>query len=198
MNLNEWVKKYNGKSIDWDGVSPYQCVDEVKCYLQECFDVKTKGKGVSAWGDAKDYYLCFNDKSWGGYKKIHDAGFIRIANTPTFVPARGDICVMNNGKYGHVSIATGKGNTKEYYSWDQNWGGKYIHEVKHTYSFFLGVLRPPRVAKTAVNIRSGPGTQYEVLGEIKKGGKCAFLESDGIWGRIGKRQWVATTLFYDV
>lgn len=44
---------------------------------------------------------------------------------------------------GHVAICTGEGNTKEFYSYDQNWNGiKIMQKVKHNYTCVLGVLRP--------------------------------------------------------
>lgn len=191
MTFAEWVKKYNGKQIEWDDVSYYQCVDEVKCYLQEVFGIKTKGRGVSVWGDAKEYYLKFNDKSWAGYSKLHNAGFRRIAKTPEFVPMKGDVCVWNNGTYGHVAVATGEGTTSYFYSYDQNWGGKYMHKVKHSYSFFLGVLRPPHKIKADVNVRSGPGLTYKRVDELKKGEKVIIYSIDGKWAKIGYNRFIS-------
>lgn len=192
MTYRAWVLKYKGKSIDWDDVSPYQCVDAVKCYVQECFGIITKGKGTSAWGDAKNYYLDFESKSWGGYKKFHAAGFVRIRNTPSFVPMQGDVVIWNNGEYGHIGVADGDGNTKKFYSYDQNWGGKYLHLVKHDYDYFLGVLRPPRYIKDDVNIRSGAGVQHRKLGELKKGERVTIYEIKGKWANIGDNRWIST------
>lgn len=198
MTFTAWVQAYNGKKIDWDDVSPYQCVDLAKCYLQEVWGVKTKGRGTSVWGDAKDYYLDFEDKSWGGYKKLHAAGFVRIKNTREFIPMKGDIVVWNNGKYGHIGVANGDGDTDAFYSYDQNWGGKYMHLCYHTYSFFLGVLRPPRTVKAAVNIRAGAGTNYRILGEKKKGEKVTVYEKKGSWARIGDGRWISANYLYDI
>lgn len=191
MTFAEWVKTYDGKKVEWDDVSLYQCVDLAKCYLQEVFNIKTKGRGVSVWGSAKDYYIEFNDKSWGGYKKLHDAGFVRIKNTSDFIPMKGDLTVWNNGEYGHIAIATGDGNTKEFWSYDQNWGGKYMHKVKHTYSFFLGVLRPPRTVKADVNIRTGAGIKYKRIGEYKKGKKVIVYQLKDGWARVGDDRWIS-------
>ena len=76
--------------------------------------------------------------------------FDRIANTPSFVPKKGDIVVWSKsmGGTGHIAIATGEGNTSYFYSYDQNWGYPYepVTRHKHDYSKFLGVLRPKNQA----------------------------------------------------
>lgn len=133
MNYNEFIKIYKGKSFDYDGVSGVQCVDLVKQYLNKVFGIKP-----GSWGNAKDYYEDYNSN------KTLKANFTRIANTPEFVPKKGDIAVWGTGlgnKYGHIAIATGEGTTSYFYSYDLNWNGKTVKKVKHTYKGFLGVLR---------------------------------------------------------
>ena len=134
MNYNEFINEYNGKSFDYDGKSGVQCLDLIKMYLNKVF-----GLTPGAWGNAKDYYENYNNNS------VLKANFTRIANTASFVPQKGDIAVWGAGlgnTYGHVAIATGEGNTSEFYSYDLNWNGKTVHKVQHTYKGFLGVLRP--------------------------------------------------------
>lgn len=133
MNYNEFIKKYLGKSIDYDGISGVQCVDLIKMYLDKVFEIKS-----SAWGNAKDYYENFNNLPLKNY-------FTRIKNTPDLIPQKGDICIWGTGlgnKYGHIAIATGEGTAKQFYSYDLNWGGKTVRRVLHNYTGFLGVLRP--------------------------------------------------------
>ena len=101
-------------------------------YLDKVFGIK-----AGAWGNAKDYYENFNNLPLKNY-------FTRIANTASFVPQKGDILVWGAGlgnKYGHIAIATGEGNTSNFYSYDLNWGSKTVHKVQHNYKGFLGVLR---------------------------------------------------------
>lgn len=142
MNYTEFISKYNGKAIDYDGVAGVQCVDLVKCYLDEVFGVKP-----GAWGDAHCYFDNFNS-----HPELI-ANFDRIANTPEFVPQKGDICVwkssLNSGGWGHIAIATGEGDTTYFWSHDQNWTGKHdpCTKVKHNYSSFAGVLRPKDQSK---------------------------------------------------
>ena len=138
MNYDEFISTYLGKSFDYDGVSGVQCVDLAKMYLDKVFGIKP-----SAWGNAKDYYENFDNLPL-------KSSFTRIANTANFVPKKGDIVVWGTGlgnKYGHIAIATGEGNTSQFYSYDLNWGSKVVHKVLHNYKGFLGVLRPNNQTK---------------------------------------------------
>lgn len=146
MNYSEFISEYNGKSFDYDGVSGVQCVDLIKMYLDKVFGIK-----AGAWGNAKDYYENFNNLPLKN-------NFERIANTPSFVPKKGDIAVFGTGlgnKYGHICIATGEGDTDNFYSYDLNWNGKTVHKVNHTYKGFLGVLRPKDQSKIGGSSSTG-------------------------------------------
>lgn len=131
MNYNEFINKYLGKSIDYDGIAGVQCVDLIKLYLDKVYNIK-----AGSWGNAKDYFINFD-------KLPIKNSFEKIVNTANFVPAQGDICVWGSiiSKYGHVAIATGEGDTKYFYSYDLNWGSKEVRFVEHNYKGFLGVLR---------------------------------------------------------
>ena len=149
MNYNEFINAYNGKSFDYDGVAGVQCVDLIKMYLDKVFGIKP-----SSWGNAKDYYENYNNLPIKNY-------CTRIANTPDFVPRKGDIVVWgatSSNKYGHIAIATGEGDTKQFYSYDLNWGGKTVKKVQHNYTSFLGALRPNDQTK----IFPLPDIQYKV------------------------------------
>lgn len=157
MNYNEFINEYNGKGFDYDGVSGVQCVDLIKMYVDKVFGIKP-----SSWGNAKDYYENFNNLPLKNY-------FTRIANTPDFIPQKGDIAVWGAGlgnKYGHVSIATGEGTTSQFYSYDLNWGQKVVHKVLHNYKGFLGVLRPNDQSKI-IDERYKVGTVYTTQVDLK-------------------------------
>ena len=133
----EFIKKHVGKAMDFDGVAGSQCVDLIKYYLKEVFNIYP-----GAWGDAHCYYDNYNNIT------ALKNNFIRIANTPDFVPRKGDIVVwspnLSSGGWGHVAIATGEGNKTYFYSYDQNWTGNHdvCKMVKHNYNCVYGVLRP--------------------------------------------------------
>jgi hypothetical protein len=62
----------------------------------------------------------------------------------------GDLVIWDtrHGKYGHIAVANGEGNTSWFHSYDQNWIIKKMHKVKHDYKGgFAGVLRPKDQAK---------------------------------------------------
>ena len=151
MNYNEFINTYNGKSFDYDGVAGVQCVDLIKMYLNKVF-----GLNPGSWGNAKDYYENFNNLPIKNY-------FTRIANTPDFMPRKGDIAVWGTGlgnKYGHIAIANGNSDTSKFYSFDLNWGSKVVHEVEHNYKGFLGVLRANDQSK--IEEVKLPDLQYQV------------------------------------
>ena len=141
MTFSEFVNEYNGKSFDYDGVAGVQCVDLIKMYLDKVFNIK-----AGSWGNAKDYYLNFEKLPISKY-------FIKIKNTASFIPQKGDICVWGLGisVYGHIAIATGEGDTRYFYSYDLNWGSKNVKKILHSYRGFLGVLRPNDQTKIGGN-----------------------------------------------
>ena len=185
MTFDDFIKKYKDKATDYDGAYGAQCVDLIKMYLRYVFDITPK-----SIGNAHAYFDNFN------LHPFLNKNFIRIKNSRKFVPMKGDICVWSKkmNKYGHVSIATGRGDTTTFESLDMNWGGKEAKFVTHDYNYFLGVLRPIHrngidelklfKVKKAVNVRKGPGvgfarvmfdefTDYQKEQVIANGGKPA-------------------------
>lgn len=149
MTFDEFVKKYNGKSIDYDGAYGVQCTDLIKLYVEKVFGVSA---GSASWGNAKYYYTNTPAK----LKNITT----KIANTASFVPKKGDIMVWNGnvgGGAGHVAICTGEGTTSYFYSYDQNWNGKAMHKVKHDYDNVYGVLRPKDQSKIVTASKTSGG-----------------------------------------
>lgn len=134
MNYDEFINRHIDKKCDIDNIADVQCVDLVVAYMYDVFNSGIK----NFWFDAHHFYNNFYSNKW----LIEN--FTRIANTPEFVPRKGDICVWGGGKYGHIAIATGEGNTTYFYSYDQNWTGNNdpCTKIKHNYNNFLGVLRP--------------------------------------------------------
>lgn len=135
MIFDDFVKKYLGKSVDYDKAHGVQCFDLANQY---CKDI------VGCCGFSGLYahmiYNNFNAQPNRSY-------FTRFANTPEFIPKKGDIAVWSaslNGKAGHVAICTGEGDTQYFYSLDQNWTGNNdpMTKVKHNYNCVLGFLRP--------------------------------------------------------
>lgn len=147
--LNNFINEVLGKSFDYDKVSGVQCVDLIKRYLKECFNLNVP----LGFGNAVDYYVNFSKK------KLLTDNFKRIENTPDFIPEAGDIVVWNEkrGKgAGHVAIATGKGDLYTFYSYDLNWNNrKKVQEVRHDYKNVYGVLRYNKKEENKVSGKVG-------------------------------------------
>lgn len=132
MTFNEFKNEVMGKSLDYDGVAGYQCVDLAKVYLDWMFGIKP-----GAWGNAKDYWNNLNRPGMSDY-------FYRVPNTADLVVERGDIVVwgaMPGNPYGHIAIGLGEGDLNGFQSLDQNWGTSYVKQVGHNFNNVLGVLR---------------------------------------------------------
>lgn len=135
MTFDEYFKKYNGVGIDYDKKWSFQCFDLANHYCANVLGGKAF-VGMYAW----EIYENFNNQP---SKNL----FTRIANTPEFVPKKGDIIVWSkslNGEAGHVAICDGVGDTTYFYSYEQNWDGMChpTERVRHNYNHILGVLRP--------------------------------------------------------
>jgi uncharacterized protein YgiM (DUF1202 family) len=44
-----------------------------------------------------------------------------------------------------------------------------------------------------LNVRSGPGTTYSIVGSLSKGEKVNVIATSGTWSKIGKDKWVSTS-----
>jgi hypothetical protein len=132
--------------------------------LQKFF-ARVNGKPIKFWASTvKDSFECtdlaavYNEEVVGG-ARVSDghgaldwwpnaprASYTPIENTPSFVPKAGDLAVWGPkiGKWGHIGICSGEGNTEYFVSMDQNWGGQTAHFVRHDYYGILGFLRPKK------------------------------------------------------
>lgn len=185
--LSDVIKKYEGKLIDWDDVAGPQCVDLAKVWIQD-LGIKTKGKGTSPWGNAKDYWISTPSVLFTRFGKIP-------YSSDDFQFIRGDLVIWGNGKYGHIAIATGQQDDSTFYTYDQNYGkDKTVRKVCHNRSSsILGVLRPYRKVLWDVNIRTKPSMAGAIIGEKKKGQQLLplWLDDDKKWCRIGKGAYIS-------
>lgn len=137
ITYDEFIKKHLNKAVDVDGVASAQCVDLATAYFDEVF-----GSGIkNFYFDAHHFWELFDNNKW-----LKD-NFTKIANTPEFVPQKGDVVVwsgaLSSGGWGHIAIADGVGDTTYFYSYDQNWTGNHdaCVRIKHNYKAVYGVLR---------------------------------------------------------
>ena len=102
MTLEEFVKKYKGKHVDFDGVYGAQCVDLFRQYAKECLGIKEHTGACSTSGGAKDLFLDYDKMP------IEKKYFLR-SRQKNWVP--GDVLIWDQtekNKYGHVAIFLAK------------------------------------------------------------------------------------------
>lgn len=102
MTIEEFVKKNNGKKVDYDGLYGTQCVDLFRQYSLDVLGISEHTGSCSTSGGAKDLYLDYNKMP------LEKKYFVRITNK-SFVP--GDVLVWDESvtnNFGHVAIYLGK------------------------------------------------------------------------------------------
>ena len=154
MSFDEFVAKYNGKGIDFDGSFGNQCVDLYRQYVKEVLNLPQSPPVPSA----KDI--------WNTYLAAH---YDRIANTPSGVPQKGDIVIWGTGigPDGHVGVFT-SGDVWRFNSFDQNFPtGTLCHVQVHNYTGVLGWLRAKVVVPPSPDYKQG---MLEIKGIIQKYG----------------------------
>lgn len=136
MSADEFFGKYNGKGVDFDGFYGFQCMDLYRQFCKEVLNVP-QSPGVSG-----------AVKVWDTYLKNY---FVRIDNTPTGVPIKGDIIIWSQGvgQYGHIAVCK-DADINKFTSFDQNWPvGSLCHFQPHNYKYVLGWLRFKPTTTTA-------------------------------------------------
>lgn len=134
MTLEQFVKKYLGKQVEYHSFNPnakYQCVDLANQFIVEVLKL-TPVIGT----DAKDFPL-----------KIKTSEFEVIKNTPEFIPKVNDIAIWNGragGGAGHIAVVRdNKATVNTFNSLDQNWSKPlYVTLETHDYKNVSHFLRP--------------------------------------------------------
>jgi hypothetical protein len=112
-----------------------------QCVQLVCFYVDMVWHLPIIWADAYPWF------AGGEHGDLYD----RIANdhnNPNQVPQPGDLIVWgpslpNSGGAGHIAIClSANPGAASFVTLDQNWGGKYVHEVTHNWSYVVGWMRP--------------------------------------------------------
>lgn len=129
MDTKNFIEKYDGKTIDYDGYYGGQCMDLMHFFVD--YLIGKPSPDVLRAANARLAYLNFNR---------YDL-FDKIDNTLEGVPQEGDIMFWGGGEYGHVAIFI-EGNVNEFTSFDQNYPlGSPCHKQYHNYYNVLGWLR---------------------------------------------------------
>lgn len=144
LTLDEFLQKFNGQPVDFDGAYGLQCMDLMHQYVYS----------VLGLTDARILAAAYARYVYENFDSIYGReNFEKIPNTPTGVPKAGDIVLFGspmgkftdtNGKTqyaGHVCIFI-EGDSKKFRSFDENYDAPLPHVVEHTYTYCLGWLRP--------------------------------------------------------
>lgn len=139
ITLDQFIPKWAGKHVDFDGIYPDQCMDLMHQYVYDVCGITDIT--VLAAPVARLVYRSFK---WQHY-------FMQFPNTPTGFPSKGDIIFWdgikingdpNNITAGHVAIVV-DANVNDLHSFDANYPvGSLPHIQYHTYDNVLGWLRP--------------------------------------------------------
>ena len=133
MTLDEFVEKYNGKKIDYDGAYGAQCVDVFRQYCKDVLSIPHTGAVVGAEELFTKYDVLPLEKKY--FKRIEYDGTI---------PQPGDVVIFGasaSNAYGHVAIIL-SANDKELTVFEQD-GFKQdgAHIGTWDYKRVLGFLR---------------------------------------------------------
>ena len=134
MTLTEFVDKYNGKKIDYDGRYGAQCVDVFRQYCKDVLAIPHTGGVVGA----AELYTKYEAMP------LEQKYFERIPYKAGMQPKAGDVVIFGSTKtnsYGHVAIVL-DASTKEIAVFEQD-GFKQdgAHVGSGNYARVLGFLR---------------------------------------------------------
>lgn len=183
MTFNEFVAKYNGKKWDFDGAYGAQCVDLIRFYWRDVFNIP-QPKGVTG---AKDF--------WTNYltDPALNQNFDRVMNTPDAVPTKGDIVVWGSdyGQYGHIAIVT-NANINSLTVLSQNDPiGRETHFKTYNYNYILGWFTPKGENMSELHTYLGVSNDAEAKMRLKdhlgeRSGLCDWgSEEDDRGGFLG-------------
>lgn len=136
LTFDQFIIKYKGKGIDFDGHYGFQCVDLIRQYIKEVLN-QPQPKGVTG---AKDFFTNFEtDPNLNQY-------FNKIVNTPEGVPSKGDIIIWGAtyGAYGHIAIVNWA-NASQFQALSQNDPLGSLTTLKnYSYNHILGWFTPKK------------------------------------------------------
>jgi hypothetical protein len=98
VNLNDFVDRYKGVPVDFDGAHGAQCVDLVRQYFKDVWELPKQPEGVIG---AQDFY--FKHESRPVQRQLCDCR----TYTKTDLPPAGSVVVFKStgsNQYGHTGI----------------------------------------------------------------------------------------------
>lgn len=136
MNYTEFIKKYNGKKIDYDGVYDCQCVDLIDRYIVDVLQLK-----IGFWGNAKTWWTNRFNSRW-----LADNFYFIIPKFNEHETQRGDIGIRCSGSNGHIFIIDSANSNGRFSYYDTNGYGNNeavtLRSRPYNAKYITGILRP--------------------------------------------------------
>lgn len=169
LTVDEFVKKYDGKSIDYDKMYGAQCVDLFNFYNKEV--VGAGPIGTPKTGGARDLYEVESKNAVENYKRLSADSPLQPGDVQVYAAPHGRY--SRDGAvyyYGHVNIYIGDNKVIE-----QN-GKKYqTTAIAQNYSVGrIGILRPLRFI--------GQNSPQNVPANQQNKNKHIISQGDTFWG----------------
>lgn len=126
MHVEDFIKKNDGKPLDFDGYFQTQCMDLAQFYNRDVLG------NPRLFGNAID--------QWTNYPKDR---FDRVSYRPERVPTKGDIMIWGSGvgQFGHIAVFVNIAGAG-FISFDQNFPlGSRCHKQQHNWDGVLGWLK---------------------------------------------------------
>ena len=136
MTLIEFIEKYQGKKVDFDGVYGAQCVDLFRQYAKDVLGIREHTGSCASSGGAKDLFLDYNIMT------IEKKYFTRSIQKNW---KSGDILIWDKtdkNQYGHVAILIAVFDNSKFLVFEQSGITQAGAEVKvRNTTNLLGYLR---------------------------------------------------------
>ena len=132
MNLKQFIKKYQDKSIDFDKRFGFQCMDTFNQYLVDVYKIKEPIREFPVMSAFQLFDMAKRKPNF----QTQNNGLFDIAK-------EGDIIVWNQGvgPHGHVGICV-KAGLMSLEVFEQNWNGVQKCVInKHGYKNIIGFFR---------------------------------------------------------
>lgn len=176
ISVGDFVKKYDGKSVDFDKQYGAQCVDLFNFYNSEV--VGAPFIGTPATGGARDLYEVDSPTRAEFYKKLSADSALQAGDVLVYGEPNGRY--VENGQtiyLGHVRIYVGEGNFIE-----QNGKVSQLTTVSNMkVGGLLGVLRPLKFIGENSPQDVPPAQNNQNKHTIKKGDTFWDLEEENGW-----------------
>jgi len=179
MTVDQFVAKWNGKALDFDGAYGNQCWDLAAQYSREvvglqggAWDVMPTGPN----GGAIEVFTVFKAPLGTYYNKIANSP------DPNNLPIKGDLVIWNWGTFGHIALCLGATSASISVFEQNSPVGSLCHITNaKQWSGCVGWIRPKQATVT------GGQEVFNTIEEVKE----AYLQMRGVIGTDAEmRGWI--------